>query len=143
VPNAAAKGLDPAQRRRLSLEALAGPAPIADLARQHHVSRKFVYRQAAKASDALERAFAAEGQDDRVLLHLPITKTWIRQFVLELALLCHRPFRAITEVLDDLFGYAPRAISRLRRPSAPPTGGSVSSITARQNASRYAVRESG
>jgi len=102
---AAAKGLDTTQRRTLSLEALAGTAPIADLARQHDVSRKFVYRQAAKASDALERAFAAEGQDDQVLLHLSITKAWIRQFVLELTLLCHSPFRGITEVLGDLFGH--------------------------------------
>ena len=100
-----AKNLDAVQRQTLSVQALAGAIPIADLARQHDVSRTFVYRQAAKASDALEQAFAAEGQDDQVLMHLPITKTWIRQFVLELTLLCHSPFRAITEVLDDLFGY--------------------------------------
>ena len=53
----------------------------------------------------MERAFAAEGQDDQVLMHLPITKAWIRQFVLELTLLCHSPFRAVTEVLGDLFGH--------------------------------------
>jgi len=101
----AAKGLDPARRRTLSVQALAGATPIADLARRHQVSRKFVYAQASKASAALDEAFAAEGPDDQVLMHLPITKTWIRQFVLELTLLCHSPFRAITEVLDDLFGY--------------------------------------
>ena len=38
----AAKGLDPARRRTLSVQALAGAAPIADLARRHQVSRKFV-----------------------------------------------------------------------------------------------------
>jgi hypothetical protein len=83
---------------------LAGAIPIADLARQHGVSRKFVYAQAAKACEALDEAFAADGQDDRVLFHLPVTTVWIRQFVLELALVSHSPFRAITEVLGDLFG---------------------------------------
>ena len=100
-----AKGLDIPQRRQLSVQALAGSATIADLARRHEVSRKFVYRQAARASGALDRAFATEGQDDQVLLHLPVTKAWIRQFVLELTLLCHSPSRAVTEVLGDLFGH--------------------------------------
>ena len=99
-----AKGLDSLQRQQLSVEALAGGATIAGLARQHQVSRKFVYAQASKASEALDEAFADAGQDDRVLCHLPITKTWIRQFVLELALTCHSPFRGIAEVLADLLG---------------------------------------
>ena len=102
---AGAKGLDPAQRRRLSIEALAATVPIAELARQHKASRKFVYQQKAKASDALEHAFATDEQDDNVLLHLPITKAWVRQLVLELVLLCHSPFRAVTELFDDLFGH--------------------------------------
>ena len=40
---AAAKGLDAAQRRELSIEALAGNVTITELARQHNASRKFVY----------------------------------------------------------------------------------------------------
>lgn len=99
-----AKDLDAAQRQTVSVQALAGAIPIADLARQHGVSRKFVYAQAAKASEALDEAFADDGQDDQVLFHLSVTKAWFRQFVLELTLLCHSPFRAITEVLGDLFG---------------------------------------
>lgn len=101
--SSAASRLGPAERMDLSVQALAGGQPIAHLARQHGVSRRFVYQQASKASNALEEAFAAEGQDEQVLFHLPVTKAWVRQFVLELALLCHSPFRAITEVLGDLF----------------------------------------
>lgn len=100
----AAKQLDAQQRRTLSVQALAGEVTIADLARQHDVSRKFVYAQTAKASEALDGAFATGQQDDRVLFHLPVTRDWIRQFVLELTLVCHSPFRAVTEVLADLFG---------------------------------------
>ena len=99
-----AKDLDAAQRQTVSVQALAGAIAIADLARQHDVSRKFVYAQAAKASEAFVEAFADEGQDDQVLFHLPVNQAWIRQFVLELTLLCHSPFRAITELLGDLFG---------------------------------------
>ena len=101
--SSAARRLVPAERIDLSVQALAGDQPIAHLARQHGVSRKFVYQQASKASNALEEAFAAQGRDEQVLFHLPVTKAWVRQFVLELALLCHSPFRPITEVLGDLF----------------------------------------
>ena len=102
-PASAASRLGPAERTDLSVQALAGSEPIARLAKRHQVSRKFVYQQASKASDALEEAFAAKDRDDQVLLNLPVTKAWLCQFVLELALLCHSPFRAITEVLNDLF----------------------------------------
>jgi len=102
--SAGAKGLDAAQKRDLSLEALAGTVPIAELARHNGTSRKFVYQQKAKASEALDGAFACEEQDDRILYHLPITRDWIRQFVLELTLVCHSPFRAVTEVFADLLG---------------------------------------
>lgn len=105
VPFAAGR-LGPAERMDLSVQALAGGRPIADLARRHGVSRKFVYQQASKASNALEEAFAAQGQDEQVLFHLPVTKAWVRQFVLELVLSCHSPFRAIPELLGDLFGHS-------------------------------------
>jgi hypothetical protein len=99
-----ARRLGPAERTGLAVQALAGTTAIAELARQHEVSRKFVYQQRTKASNVLEEAFAGEAQDDQILLRLPVTKAWVRQFVLELALLCHSSFRAITEVLGDLFG---------------------------------------
>jgi len=44
-----AKAMTPGQRRQLALEALAGTDTVSRLAGQHAVSRKFVYRQAAKA----------------------------------------------------------------------------------------------
>jgi hypothetical protein len=98
--------LSPAQRRQLALDALAG-RPIAVLARQHQVSRKFVYLQQKIAHDALEQAFAAKTTSSQeVLFYLPVTKAWLRQFVLALVLLCHCPLRGVCELLADLFDYS-------------------------------------
>jgi hypothetical protein len=84
---------------------LAGSQPVAQLAQQHQVSRKFVYHQAHKAQQALDDTFTTErpARDDRVLFYLPVTKAWIRQFVLALVLISHCSFRGVTELLGDLF----------------------------------------
>ncbi len=75
TPPHPAKAMTPPQRRQLALEALAGTETVSHLAGQHEVSRKFVYRQAAKAEDALDAAFSpADRDDEKVLFHLPVTK---------------------------------------------------------------------
>ena len=100
-----AQELAPAQRQRLALDALAGSQPVARLAQQHEVSRPFVYRQADKAQQALDQAFAPAPDDQRVLFYLPVTKALLRQLVLGLILICHSSFRAVVEFLRDLFDY--------------------------------------
>jgi hypothetical protein len=99
--------LDPSQRQRLALDALTGSAPIPRIAKQHHVSRKFIDHQAHKAQQALDRAFDPEppARDDRVLFYLPVTKAWIRQLVLALILIAHCSLRGVTELLRDLCDY--------------------------------------
>jgi hypothetical protein len=94
--------LTPAQRRQLALHALAG-VPISQLADQYHVSRKFIYQQLDIAHDAVRQAFAAVPDEaEKVLFYLPITRSWIRQFVLALVLICHSPLRGVVELLSDL-----------------------------------------
>jgi hypothetical protein len=96
----------PPQRRDLALAALAG-VPISHLAAQHHVSRKFVYLQLQLAHDALDRAFASRTiTREPVLFYLPVTLSWLRQFVLALVLICHCPLRGVVELLADLFDYS-------------------------------------
>ena len=99
----AAKAMPAPQRQGLAVQALAGSQPITALASQHHVSRKFVHQQVRKAQDALEDAFATTASDEQVLFTLPVTKAWLRQLILALALLCHASFRGILELLRDLF----------------------------------------
>ena len=80
-----AKQLLPRQRQELAIAVLAGTASVSDLARQHQVSRKFLYQQADTAQQALGPAFDPQRPADEVLFHLPVTKAWLRQLVLALA----------------------------------------------------------
>src|SRR5580765_3008672 len=100
-PAVPARQLSPQARQQLALDALAGQ-PIALLADQHQVSRKFVYQQLHHAHVALDHAFAAApSHADAVLFFLPVTKDWLRQFVLGLVLICHSSLRGVTELLAD------------------------------------------
>ena len=103
----AAASMDPSQRLDLALQGLAGPETLSDLARSNSVSRKFIYVQMDKAQNALESTFTDSENDpqDAPLFSLAVTKSWIRSFVVSLALSAHAPFRGIAEVLGDLFGY--------------------------------------
>ena len=102
-----AKLLDPQQRQGLAVQALAGTQPIAQLAEEHDVSRKFVYQQAGKASQALREAFAPAGAaEDQVLFYVPVSKRWLRRLVLALLLICHSSYRGVVELLRDVFQYS-------------------------------------
>jgi hypothetical protein len=101
----AASRLEPIERKNLSIQALAWTEPLSHLAQDYGVSRKFLYQQAAKASDALDEAFATSVDDQEVLFYLPVTKDWIRQLVLALILTCHSSFRGILELLEAVFDY--------------------------------------
>ena len=48
-----AKRLVPQQRQELAIQVLAGTETVSELARQHEVSRKFVYQQVHTAEEAL------------------------------------------------------------------------------------------
>jgi hypothetical protein len=97
--------LGPIERKELSLKVLARTKPVSHLAQNYGLSRKFLYQQATKASDALDEAFMAPADDEKVLFNLPITKNWIRQFVLALTLICHSSFRGVIEILEAVFDY--------------------------------------
>lgn len=100
-----AKAMPPSQRLQMGLQALVGTQSITDLADEADVSRTFVYRQSAIAARAVRDAFAPQHVDDQVLFYLPVTKQWLRQFMLALVLICHSPLRGVVELLRDLFDY--------------------------------------
>ncbi len=95
--------LSPHQRHRIALDVLAGQ-PIAQLARHHHVSRKFIRAQRKRALAALGRAFAPEDAAPQgVLFYLPVTRAWLEQLTLALVLIGHSSLRGVHELLRDLF----------------------------------------
>jgi hypothetical protein len=103
VSPCAAELLSAPQRQRIALDVLAGQ-PVAELARRHHVSRKFIRAQRTLALNALGRAFAVEDALDKgVLYYLPVTRPWLEQLSLALVLICHSSLRGVHELLRDLF----------------------------------------
>ncbi len=98
-----AQQLPPQKRQELALQVLDGSQPVAQLARQHQVSRQFLYRQADTAQLALDHAFDPPPAAQEVLFHLPVTTSWLRQLILTLVLACHSPYRGVIALLRDLF----------------------------------------
>ncbi|MDO9713214.1 hypothetical protein [Paracraurococcus lichenis] len=88
----------------LAIQALAGTDTVSDLGARYGVSRKFVYQQAHKASAALDEVFSPTVRDDEVLFELAVTKTWLRQVIVALPLICRSSYRGVVEFLRDLLG---------------------------------------
>ena len=98
-----AASLPPDFRQKLSIEVLSKSKPVSHLAREHQVSRKFLYQQGNKAKQALTECFEPSTPDDQVLFHLPITKSWLTQLILGVVLMCHSSYRGVIELFRDLF----------------------------------------
>src|SRR5258706_5701717 len=92
------------ERKKLAVQALAGSEPIRELSARLGVSRKFIYAQKDKASDALNDAFCSAVADDEVLFQLPVTRTWLRQVMVGLPLICRSSYRGVVEFMRDLLG---------------------------------------
>src|SRR3954470_16034989 len=101
---AAVRPLPEGDRKDLTIQALAGSETVSDLAAQHGMSRKFVYRQAHKARAALDDVFSPAVRNDEVLSELVVTKTWLRQVIVGLPLICRSSYRGVVEFLRDLLG---------------------------------------
>ena len=86
-----------------AIKVLAKNESISDLAAREKVSRKFLYHQKSKATSALDRAFSSIDSKPEVLFYLPVTKTWLKQLILALILICHSSYRGVKEILRDLF----------------------------------------
>src|SRR5918993_7279 len=101
---AAVRPLPESDRKDLAIQALAGSDTVSDLAARHGVSRKFVYQQTHKARAALDEAFSSATPDEAVLFELAVTKTWLRQVIVGLTLICRGSYRGVMEFLRDLLG---------------------------------------
>src|SRR4051812_3364857 len=101
---AAVRPLPESDRKDLAIQALAGSETVCDLAARHGVGRKFVYQQSHKASTALDDAFSSTTPDEEVLFELAVTKTWLRQVIVALPLICRSSYRGVIEFLRDLLG---------------------------------------
>ena len=94
-------------RIKIATQAITKTVSITQLAKEHRVSRKFIYAQKEKAESALQQAFKPSPPDDnQILFYLPVTKAWIKQLVLALILICHSSYQGVIELFRDLFDYS-------------------------------------
>src|SRR3954462_10595465 len=93
----AAALLAESDRKDLAIQVLARSATISDLSVRHGVSRKFIYQQTDKARTALDEAFLSAALDDEVLFEVAVTKTWLRQVIVGLTLICRSSYRGVVE----------------------------------------------
>jgi hypothetical protein len=100
----AAARLSEGDRRDLAIQALVRSETISDLADRHGVSRKFIYQQTHKARTALDDAFLSATAENHVLFELAVTKAWLRQVIVALALICRGSYRGVIEFMRDLLG---------------------------------------
>jgi hypothetical protein len=100
-----AHDLTPPQRQQLAIDVLAHTQPVAALAREHEVSRKFLAQQADIAQAALAEAFRPQPKSDDVLFYLPVTKAWLHQLVLALVLIARCPYRGVVDLFRDLLDW--------------------------------------
>src|SRR4051795_2150666 len=101
---AAVRPLPKSDRKDLAIQALVGSDTVSDLAARHGVGRKFVYQQTHRARAALDDVFSPAVRDDEVLSELVVTKTWLRQVIVALPLICRSSYRGVIEFLRDLLG---------------------------------------
>jgi len=100
----AAAKLTENDRKDLAIQALARSETVSDLALRHGVSRKFVYGQTHKAAAALDDAFLPATPDHEVLFEVAVTKAWLHQVIVGLALICRSSYRGVVEFMRDLLG---------------------------------------
>jgi len=99
-----AENLDNNKRKELALKLISNDEPVTNISQEYDVSRKFLYAQKDKAMGAIEETFS-EYESDKVLFYIPVTKSWIRQLTLSLALDCGASFRGIIKLCINMLQY--------------------------------------
>ena len=118
----AAHGLPPGERAKMAVDTLSGKASVAATAKRLGVSRKFVAAQAQLADDALRKAFEPPEPDKEVLFYLPVTRHWLRQFVLVLLLVCRSSFRGAAEAMECLLDHRQMSVGQVHAIAAEAMG---------------------
>ena len=96
-----AQQLNATQRQGLALAVLQRYEPLTKVAKQFQVSRKFLYALEGKAYQALEEGFS-KAEDDQPLFWLPVSKSWLRQFILCLVMHGRASYRGVMKSMMDL-----------------------------------------
>jgi hypothetical protein len=100
-----AKSMSNDDKKSLGIKTMMGEQTISAIANDYQVSRKFVSNQKQKILTAVNEAFDKTADDNKVLYQIPVTKNWIKQCVISLALDCRSSFRGIIKSVKNIFDY--------------------------------------
>jgi hypothetical protein len=100
-----AKSMSNNDKKSLSIKTITGEQTISAIANDYQVSRKFVSTQKQKILNAVNEVFDDKVYDDKVLYQISVTKNWLKQCVISLALDCRSSLRGIIKSIGNLFDY--------------------------------------
>ena len=103
----AARTMSGQKRAELAIEAIKHNQPITELSAEHNVSLSFLYDQKDKAVSAINDKFISPiiEEDEKPIYYIAITKSWIKQFIICLAMHCRGSIRGIQQTLKDMVNY--------------------------------------
>ena len=103
----AAKLISNDERKNIGLQSISNLQTITEIAASQNVSRKFVYQQKNKICSAADAAFAEHETcaGEQVLFWLPVTKSWLHQFIIVLIFDCRATFRCVIKAAMSLLDY--------------------------------------
>ena len=102
--NTYGKRIPIATRRDIAVQAFKSQQTVSDISKTYGCSRTTVYKQQNKVVTAVNKAFEDE-DDDTILFYIPITKSYIKQAVTSLFLICKSSYRDIIFFLKTMFDY--------------------------------------
>ena len=100
-----ANTLSATEKKSLGLQALQSQVTVSSLSKQNNVSRKFINAQKNKIVSAVDNAFDTPINNEPVLFNLPVTHSWLKQFVLSLVLDGKASFRGVQKAMHSLLDH--------------------------------------
>ena len=100
-----AKSMSNDDKKSLAIKTITGKQTISAIANDYQVSRKFVSEQKQKILTVVNEVFDKTTDDDKVLYQIPVTKNWLKQCVISLAMDCRSSFRGIMKSMSNLFDF--------------------------------------
>ena len=75
-------------RKELALQSLSKKQTVVEIAKINNISRQFIHEQKNKLLAAVNEEFTDVSEENKVLFHIPVSKSWIEKFTLALVLDC-------------------------------------------------------
>ena len=92
-------------RKELALQSLNKKQTVVEIAKINNISRQFIHEQKNKLLAAVNEEFTEVSEENKVLFHIPVSKSWIEQFTLALVLDCRATYSGVMKAMKHLLDY--------------------------------------